>query len=704
MKEDGNFGFKYPGKLEIAKRFRRKDYKGGTKIKGNRRAWEFIAWDGEGTAVEEPMFVPAAPIPLWYSKSEGMIRDYKAVPQPYVLLSNSKDMHISREEGLSTYECLEFLLSTKEAYPKSIFVGFGFNYDVNQILKDLPETCLWDIYNRNITHVGGYTIRWRPGKEFYVKHGNTKRSAILYDVIGFFQSSFITMCEKYLGKDHPSLVLIREGKGARETFTWNELDEFILPYNMMEVRMLVEVMNLFRADLHSAGIYPSKWHGPGAVANEAFKKFGVVPVRTTPEEVLDAAQYAYAGGRFEHFQLGRYVGRVYEYDIHSAYPEAATKLPNIAEGHWEHVENFEPESFGVWNICFRSRDGWKGDIPQPLFCRSKGDTISYPREVSGWYWTPEAELVASDVRDGWVFRSTTTPPSRPFGFIEDLYEQRRVLKDQGSTTERAVKLIMNCLYGKKAQTVGWDEKHMLPPTHHQFEYAGYITSYTRAKIYRAMMQNPGAIIAAETDAVFSTEPLDLDIGEGLGQWELKVFDDILYLQSGFYYAHQGEKLTCKYRGMDGEGDPKQPAGLPYRKVLDHLGYISTPRPDNLYRTPPLFTVTTRFVGLGLGLTTKSVWRSWEKNHKTIHLDKDPWGAKRVHIAHECPKCQAGFTLVDCLHPMSIGGYSGQSYRRSLPWRNHKPELEEERDEPWERWEADPSMAAMTAQLYKWQDD
>lgn len=679
--------FKFPGSLEESKPFRRSHYKGG-RNKGSRREWPWIAWDGEGLAVDEPTLYG----PFFATKDRDILLKYEAKAQPYVLLGNSKEQNIKREEGLTTYECLEFMLEAKQQYEKSIFVGFSFNYDINQILKDLPESCLWDLHDTNHTFVGGYSIKWIPRKEFYVKHGRSKRSFILYDVFGFFQASFLAVCEKYLGEDDARLTIIREGKSSRDSFTWEEMDDKIIPYNMMELEMLTEIMDIFREDLHNTGIHPGKWHGPGAIANEALRQYGVKAVRDIPEEVLDAAQYAYAGGRFEHFFMGRYDGRVYESDIHSAYPEAATKLPDLQYGHWEFVETFEPGSFGVWAVEYRHREG-QSNQPQPLFCRSENGSISYPCKVSGWYWTPEAELVASHVRNGWVFRSTST--SRPFAFIEKLYEQRRIFKNQGSSTERAIKLILNSLYGKLAQTVGGKDG---PPSHHQLEYAGYITSYTRAKIYKAMMQCPGAIIAAETDAVFSTKPLDLDYGEGLGQWELKEYDSIVYLQSGFYYAATGETIVCKYRGMDRDGATKQPAGLPLRTVLDHLAHYSGA--GDWHRTPSLSSFTTRFVGLGIGLQTKSVWRSWEKNQKTVRLDQDPWSTKRVHIINECPKCQAGETLYTCLHPMLIGGYSGNSYARSLPWRHQ--ELESFTDDPFEWFEMNPEFRNFGHDLDRWQ--
>jgi len=643
------------------------------------RNWPFIAWDGEGTKVDEPTMHETVwgTFYHWPDRRNGgaIFKDWVHEPQPYVLLAHSipnhpkEAVHIAAppKDGLSTHDCFEFMLNTKQHYPDSIFVGFAFNYDVNQILKDLTEKELWDLHNNTKTNHGGYFIQWMPHKSFNVVHHRTKRSFILYDVFGFFQTSFIEACKEYLGEDDPDLGIIEEGKAARNQFTWEELDDFIIPYNRMELDMLVRMMDLLRNDFHAVGIHPGRWHGPGAVANETLKKYGVPIQRDIPKEVNDAAQYAYAGGRFEQFYVGRYPHTVWEYDIRSAYPAAATRLPDLSGGTWENVQQFEPGSFGVWNVDYR----WNGGLgrtnrPQPLFCRAEHGTISYPNEVSGWYWTPEASLVADHVIGGYVYRPSTD--GRPFGFIEDLYEQRRALKSQNNPAQRALKLILNSLYGKTAQTVGGKKG---PPAWHQLEFAGYITSYTRAKIHEAILLNPEAIIATETDAVFSTVPLDLPLSTGLGDWEEKEYKSIVYLQSGFYYAEltkpnkNGKTIICKYRGMDRDRNTGFPVGLPYRDVLDHLdkktGIPGQP-------TPNLFTTTTRFIGLGLGLRTSSVWRSWERNERVVSLDQRGRFNKRAHLSEDCPLCQAGISMYQQLHPMKISGYSGPSYARKLPWK------------------------------------
>lgn len=647
-------------------RVHNKQFRGLGHRPGARDAWnrkEFIAWDGEGIQIEEPIELRSrGETTGWHwPGSREIFQGWERQPQPYVLLANSKGDSIANREGLGTEDCFEFLLSAKLQYPQSIFVGFGLNYDVNQMLKDLRPNNLWALHDKNHCYWNEYIIKWFPSKHFYVRHRRSKTGVILYDTFGFFQTSFLSACKSYLGNDDPELGIIKAGKEHRSAFTWEELDEFIIPYNKTELSMMVRIMNILREDLHNADIHPGMWYGPGAVANKVLAKFNVPITRDIPEKVQDASQYAYAGGRFEQFYMGRYAAPVFEYDIRSAYPSAAVDLPDLSSGTWEHVEGFQPGEFGVYYLEY---GGPNDSRPHPLFCRSENGTISYPSAVSGWFWTPEASLCPYDVREGYVFHPGTS--GRPFSFVEAMYEDRKEYKRQGISTERALKLVLNSLYGKLAQTIGGKDG---PPRWHQLEWAGYITSATRAKIYRAIQMNPKAIIAAETDAVFSMVPLDLPLSTKLGDWEMKEYDEITYLQSGFYYAHTKgaapEDIVCKYRGMDRDRDTGQPIGLPYREVLDHLRYQTgfADRP-----TPSLHSLTTRYVGLGLGLRTSAVWRSWETKNKFVALDSRGGDSKRLHMTHKCPLCKQGISLYDQLHPMRICGYAGTSYARSLPWR------------------------------------
>lgn len=588
---------------------------------------EFVAWDGEG------------------------ITSSPGEPQDFVLWGCSTGEHIV-SPSLGTVQCLDLLLKVKRDHPHTIFVGFALGYDFNMILKDLSPRHLWVLYRRGQVKWGSYRIERLPGKWLYVKKKDGG-SAKLYDTYGFFQSSFVAACEKFLGSNDPELDRIRTGKQARSSFAYSELRSLIIPYWKGELRLLVRLMDALRDDLIGANLPITSWHGPGAVANTVFRQFNIKQAKKpTPPEVNRAAQYAYAGGRFELFRVGHHQGRVWEYDINSAYPEAITRLPNLCKGTWERTRSFDPESFGVWRVDFHATGDFSSlhTRPHPLFVRGKHGEVSYPLRAMGWYWTPEARAIPESIVDGWVFRHESG--SEPFSFLHEMYDTRLKWKNDQNSAERALKLAMNSLYGKMAQRVGGTNG---PPQWHQLEWAGYVTSFARAKLWNAISRTPSAVIAVETDAIFSTQELDLEIGMGLGQWERSEFDWITYIQSGLYYAGMGDDVIERYRGFD-------KGSLPHSRMVEFLhDFDSAFEP---WRVRPPVGITTRFIGLGLALRTKAIWRAWETAPRQVVLGG---GGKRAHRDTLCPECQAHIPISSNLHTMTITSAGGMSHPHTLPW-------------------------------------
>jgi hypothetical protein len=137
----------------------------------------------------------------------------------------------------------------------------------------------------------------------------------------------------------------------------------------------------------------------------------------------------------------------------------------------------------------------------------------------------------------------------------------------------------------------------------------------------AALDNLDSVIAFETDAVFTTEPLNVRIGTDLGDFEVTEFADLTYVQSGVYFGTltNGKKVD-KTRGVD-LGTLTRP------QVLDKL---SQQKADDRYVVAKL----TRFVGAGVALSQSFArWQRWETIEKKMTLE--PSG-KRIHL--ECDAC------------------------------------------------------------------
>ena len=567
--------------------------------------------------------------------------------------SADKEYHaIEDHNGLSTRRCLEWLLRAAELNPNGIMVCYGAGYDINMMLKDFPEKILRSITEREYTRIGPYRISWRAGKYLQVKHLKRDTSFRLYDVVSFFQNTFVRACDEYLGDKFVHRDFIVKSKMNRGTFTPEESAN-VLDYNKAELENLCALMIELRQRLHDVGLNISRWDGPGAIAAKLLTRENVKESLVTIVEgtLGEWIRKAYFGGRFEVIKFGHTEKTCYEYDINSAYPSAMRELPNLANGEWYYVPGPPTEPFSLVHLTTE----WDKDVshlPMPLPTRqSDGEIVYHNHPSEHVVWRPEYDAYVeycrlvppkrSRVIGSWNFREND-PTARPFEFVQHLYDERARLKALKDGANVAIKLGLNSLYGKLAQQLGarMDEKGewKLPPFH-CLEWAGYITSHCRATIMQACMQNLDAIIAIQTDAVFSSEPLDLPVSSNLGEWGMDILDDLTYANAGIYWFNQSGKMTEKSRGVDrpryDENGERIGGGLPRKTVVEL--YKAIPGDIDIHRQklPTVTAKDTRFYGLRYSLHINNLdkWRTWQTSDKVIKLG--PTG-KRVPSGPRCP--------------------------------------------------------------------
>jgi len=624
---------------------------------------QFIAWDGEG------------------AKSDR--GPHK--PQDYVLFGCSTGEKIIGKT-LKTDELLRFIIRVGKKYPGAYHVGFAFDYDANMILKSLPPPKLRLLRKNGSVLISDFRVehvlgKWLQITEYgknYKRNKNDRFTVRIADIFGFFQCSFVVACKSYI-PDHPlmaELSKIEEGKAERNNFTYDMID-YIESYWTTEIALLLALVERLRDMLYSVDLKVTRWHGPGAIANHVYRRQGIMHHKAlTPEPVREAARYGYAGGRFELYRLGRHTD-VYGIDINSAYPAAISRLPSLSEGEWRHVVN--PASvaeFGIYHVRLRA---FAGPVkkPSPLFHRDAGHNISYPWFVEGWYWTPEIKLVLPmlgkrgfEIVEGYEYVGWHT---RPFGFVEEMYYERKRLKREGNGAEKALKLALNSLYGKMAQRVGW-ERNGRPPTWHQLEWAGFVTSATRARLYSVIARIPWQnLIAVETDGIYTTaNPADLGITDSpnLGEWEFSHYEEMMYVQSGVYFARDREKgWVGKYRGLDN-------GTLNEELVGDYLKQLGpNPSADNPW--PSIVGPTTRFIGYKSALhrednnmgPMKAHHCVWETTPREISPGEV---GKRVHSPKLCAACREGANAYEMPHDLVIRSRAigdPKSTMHSIPWED-----------------------------------
>lgn len=630
----------------------------------------FIAWDGEGANL----------------KGDN-------APQHYVLFGASTGDYIAdTQRGLAFGRLAELILKVGRENPDAWHVGYFFDYDANMILRTLSDKTL-RVFYYNGRHVktrlmdfdsARYGVTYRRGKwlritkylEGYDRETNphATESVTIYDIGSFYACSFVKAVRENLLPSHPeiadTLAIVEEGKTHRGSEQFNDA-AYVERYWLAEIRLMQMLADDLRKRVYGAGFRVRQWYGPGVLANASMRQHGIkAHMEPAPDVVREASRYAYAGGRFELFKVGRIQGPIYSVDINSAYPYAISQLPSLANGEWRYVSKpTRLARFGVYHVRLKTRMAF-AKIPGPLFHRDEYHNISFPWVTEGWYWSPEVSHVMNtggvDIVEGWEWHATTN--ERPFDYIRDMYEKRREWKAQGIPAQLALKLCMNSMYGKMAQRVGYDSKNGRIPQWHQLEWAGWVTSYTRAMLYRVMRGLPkGSVIAVETDGIYTTAnpaSLNLRIGGGLGEWESDTYDEMLYIQSGLAWLRKGDKWTPKRRGLDADSFT----------LTDAQNYVRSLSAGGEWS--PFVGTTNRFIGLGAALNSnaplKTMHCRWLRSEREIYVGER---GKRQHVAAACDACKAGENAYDMPHDLVIVSRAYDpaqmlSTPHSIPWEGN----------------------------------
>lgn len=505
--------------------------------------------------------------------------DGESINGSYVLLGTSHPSYcLENKQGITTIEALEFLwrLGSNRHLRKrnTTFVGYFFSYDVEMICKDLPNKIKQRLFNPRLIldkKTGGfkkdriyykeYELTYIKRKYFSVRRkGMTQNGITIYDASGFFTGfpdrSFVGVLQQ-MQIEVP--MEISHGKEARSNFSWQDYPD-IKKYCLLECSKLVELMEKIYTMCEVVGLVPKRWYGSSALANYALSKWKIRDfMRRTVQENMsghfwDAITRAYFGGRIEAFKLGTFEN-IFAYDINSAYPAAIALLPATRENHFIYTTKFRP-GFAIWHVRFR--------FPKSLHIgvfpfRLSDGSIKFPLRGEGYYWNPEVELAIKkwpqyvDVIEGYYLQDNKkeTPFKKLF---PQLYKERAKYKARGDLTHFVIKIVLNACYGKFAQKVGRAD-------YKNFTWAGWITSYTRARLREAIIGKENSVIAFSTDGIYTLKKLKLKESPALGDWDFSQFHRGTVLMSGLYLL-EGEKNKRGTRGYPKISD--------WENILDQL--------------------------------------------------------------------------------------------------------------------------------------
>lgn len=647
---------------------------------------QFIALDGEGESI--------GTLEKFSVGSDG--KKYEAKAHHYTLLAASSGESLyNGGKRLDTFDCIDFLLDLGREYKKGIFVIFAGGYDINHILMFGFKRELLQRIGRGETiqfESKGikYAIEYRARKSLLLRRGLDwkqnnvtgkyqpvwKDKIVIWDVFGFFQASFVEVMKKWLGEKHRHFDLIKRMKLKRGDFaSVNQKD--INDYNAAELETLVEIMDKVRAAINGLGLKCNRWDGAGAVAAALMRKHNIKDFKkNTDETIINAVRTAYAGGRIEVCKIGNHKGKVYDYDINSAYPSVMTDMPCMLHGTWVSGTGLPPAGFTLVNCSFE----FPADLPfYPLFYRTSKMQISFPSTGEGIYWYPEFSAALQyfseyiKIIGWWHWQSSCN--HKPFHWIPEYYKTRQQwvkqpTEDWHHGAEKIIKLGLNSLYGKTAQQIGGATGK--PPSYHQLEWAGYITSATRARLFSAAMLSPLDVIGFATDGIFTTKPLPLECStkKAIGAWELKepVPDGMTIAMAGVYWWITTDKNNKKEYQHFSRGFDKD----------------SMKTPDLILNAwaqgqPCIDIPMHRLIGIGSACTSETLWKMrgrFTEGFRTLRLDGKSHkrqacdvkkGKPHLHLVDLEPSLniEYGYGLQACSHPYPISWLEDDEYKIDL---------------------------------------
>jgi hypothetical protein len=294
---------------------------------------------------------------------------------------------------------------------------------------------------------------------------------------------------------------------------------------------------------------------------------------------------------------------------------------------FRHVQGWQDAEWAIYRVHWSVPE----NTPWPPFPFriQQSRQIIYPTSGYGYYHAAEVRAALAmfpgciEVTDSYTIETYCRQndcDGKPFAFIPEYFAYRDRLKREGSQAQLTIKLGLNSLYGKTAQGVGWGEQK---PPYQSYLWAGMITAGTRAMLLDAIRQNPETVLWTATDGIVSTEPLNLDCGDQLGEWEAGTADSVFCVQTGVYEVRKDGEITVRSRGF-GKRETNFDA---IKKAFD----IDPINGHHSY-------VVTRFVGLGSALARKEFWNHfgrWKEVERRLNFAQVKRFAACEVYGYEC---------------------------------------------------------------------
>lgn len=438
---------------------------------------------------------------------------------------------------------------------------YNLGYDAECILKLLPDEILKSYkWKKELKfEYEGYKVHYIDRKKLTISKGH--HSVNCYDIAQYYENKPLldAYSENVKKSLDPDYLAMKEKRKSFSLYYYLRHKRQVRKYCRIDCILTKELAENWIQIFHKVfGFYVDNWISSGYLAEKVLIKNGInIPLfNEIPYEVQELARHSFYGGRFELVVRG-YIGECYLYDINSAYPFALTTLQDITNGKWIRSKRIHPKAkLGFFFILADVAPTVK-IAPFPFV--KKNRTICYPCGKFRTYVTlDELKTVEGDPRIKYkILESSQFIPNKDCGypfkeFIEEQYERRMNLRRDGNQLQRAIKIILNSIWGKTAQRTNRMMGNLFNPV-----IASYITGFVRAQLYKFMkkygLENDVVAFATDSIAVRKKIPIP-DKNEVLGEMKLdKEGNDVIFLSNGFYRFNG----VWKKRGIGFDNEKRQ---------------------------------------------------------------------------------------------------------------------------------------------------
>lgn len=586
--------------------------------------------------------------------------------------SGKQQWYIDNPDGLSTEECLDFILNLPQVNVKTF--GYSLNYDWTKILEDLPNESLHQLFRPELRQrlgrdavKGPKPIFWRgyrlnlQGTKFTISKGDRRR--VIWDCFKFFQAKFVNALEDWKVGNQELWDRMRAMKDQRGNFD-KVSPKKVREYCLEECKCMAELAHRLVSAHTATELTLKNFYGAGSSGAAMLDKMKIKSqIRSGPPEMLRAICSAFFGGRFENSVIGTVEGTVYNYDISSAYPYQLYFLPCLVHGHWTKTSKRSDlgdcaTALVRYNLGPSSETSW-GPFP----FRETSGNICFPIESGGgWVWKDEyiaGERIFNNVRfqEAYIFESACY--CKPFSHIAAYYSERCRIGKEGPGI--VLKLGCNSCYGKLAQSIGNGKFQ-------SWIWAGLITSGCRAQILEVMRlhKDKSNILMIATDGVQSREQIQMPIPRDtgtydviskrkkcpLGGWETDSYGQgVFYARPGIYFPLQPTDKDLKKVKARGVGK-----GV----VLEHWKGIVDSWEKNGINQAVRIAEVTRFHGAKTSITK-------DENGYTRSENYGQWNTRPVDMGFNPLPKRAGVNADGVTLTLRRIGFDKQSvpYRKAL---------------------------------------